>query len=316
VIEQVARILRLFDRSEQPVFAFDEIQRWPTDLLDRLVSIGLLHEIEPAELIACNNCDEGHVLEPDICAYPDIGEVAVAKCPTCGRVQFSLDRLRQWGVHGDGLANHLANAITAGKATVLVPQRCWRLGPLYRDGVYREVFLARGLTWPDAGDVVAQSERLAACTVPALLVPADIPEVEQWPKVVPATAALTEIATLTAAGLVVDWDRLVQIPITAARGAGTSVTDPDSEAALRAIVLTDVEGSVLKALARKPNKAFGRDELVDASGYGKEATRNAVDRLIELGLAARPPGTRRKGVAITPRGLRYVEMIQTDGHPG
>lgn len=181
MINELARLLRRLDHCEHPVFAFDEVRRWPAGLLDRLVAIGLLREVEPAELIACDDCNEGHVLEPEIREYPDIGEVAAAKCPTCGRVQFSLDRLKQWGVHFDGLASLLAADLKLDTLpTPLVPGRINQLGSVATPGGMLDVFLARGLTWDDAGAVLASADRLTTSKAPIVLLPRLRPPAEIW----------------------------------------------------------------------------------------------------------------------------------------
>jgi len=194
VIEQLARILRLFDCSEQPVFAFDEVHCWPAGLLDRLVDIGLLRETEPAELIACNNCDEGHVLEPEIREYPDLGAVAVAKCPTCGRVQFSLDRLKQWGGDFDGLALLLATELKSDASPMsIVPGRIALLGSIATPAGMLDVFFGRGLAWDDATTVLREAVRLATSNAPVILLPQDAPSASFWGQLRPHVVPFVEL---------------------------------------------------------------------------------------------------------------------------
>lgn len=314
MIDEVARILRLMDRYEQPVIGYDESQQWPNWMLKRLVVIGLLRPIERAEVIRCPHCDDGHMLRPDIRDYPKVDRmIAVAKCPECGRVEFELDQLKQWGIDGDGIASHLASASNLGRATTLVAGRCWHIGAMHRKDVYRDVFFARGLTWADAQAVVTEADRLSNSAAPLLLVPAEIPDVKLWRRFIPACAALTDISVLTSSALQVNWNRLLQIPIISAmESAGGTLPDQTGEEALRAIVLTDDERIVLQALAKKRDSTFTLVELEEAAGYSKHATRKAVSRLIDLGFAARPGNTQRKGLAITSFGSGFLALPRSN----
>ncbi|MCA9250651.1 MAG: MarR family transcriptional regulator [Phycisphaerales bacterium] len=257
------------------------------------------------------------MLEPDIRKYPTLDrQVCVAKCPECGRVQFELEQLQQWTPNIEGLASHLAGTSNLGIATSLVASRCWRLGTIHRNDVYREVFFARGLTWDDAKDVVTQADRLSKSAAPLLLVPALIPDTSLWRRFIPACAALTEISVLTSSALQVDWNSLLQIPITCAmESSGGGLPNQTGEEALRAIVLTDAERTVLQALAQKKDSTFTLVELEDAAGYRKHTTSKAVKRLIDLGLAVRPGRTKRKGLGITSFGSAYLERSCSDALP-
>jgi len=47
-----------------------------------------------------------------------------------------------------------------------------------------------------------------------------------------------------------------------------------------------------------------------AAGYGRRAVRAALARLTKRGFVGRPPGTQRKGAAITAEGIAFLEAAK------
>jgi len=76
-------------------------------------------------------------------------------------------------------------------------------------------------------------------------------------------------------------------------------------------VLTATECHVLEALKASPYEAMVLVELEAAAGYGRRAVRAALARLTDRGFVGRPPGTQRKGAAITVEGLAYLDAAKT-----
>ena len=76
--------------------------------------------------------------------------------------------------------------------------------------------------------------------------------------------------------------------------------------------LTKTQRDVLEALAESPHETMHLAEVVEASGYRKHATREALTRLRSLGLAHRPQGERR-GDALTAKGRALLDELKRKG---
>ena len=70
--------------------------------------------------------------------------------------------------------------------------------------------------------------------------------------------------------------------------------------------LADVDMAVLQALGEAPHATKLIREIVVTSGYRKTATKKAIKRLEEQQLIGRPPGTKRRGLAVTDAGLKLL----------
>lgn len=197
-------LLRRFDALVEPLFPFDEVRRWPAGVLDQFIKLGLLRQIEPAATIACDGCADGHLLEVDVRPYP-AGAIGVATCPACGQVRVKLDRLKQWSLDFSGLCAAVSAAVgTLGGVSIQVPDRLAFLGTLKRDGESWDLFLGRGLTWPDTAQMLEGAPRLKASAHPVILVPADLPAQSAKLPLRPAMGALAELTTITKRGLTVN----------------------------------------------------------------------------------------------------------------
>lgn len=179
-----------------PLIDGDEALRLRAGHLDRLVSAGLVRETQAAVSVVCDACDLGHVDDVVFVDTPaDAGVRAYIRCPDNGRVQVPLDRLRQWEVDFNGMVRVLAAAIARdGMPEEIVQSRVWFIGKAVFAARSRDVFLARGLSWPDAQAVVAQASRLATSGTPLVLVAGAVPPVGVWnanvPPVLPVSAVL------------------------------------------------------------------------------------------------------------------------------
>lgn len=294
-------ILRRLDWVEDPAYPFDEVQRWPRGALDRLLAVGILRETNPAREVTCGNCADGCWITPDIVEDPRTGQmVCTGWChdpEDGGRVTFSTDRLRMWEPHFEGLASHVAHELgTTGSVLTVVPGRVCMIGSLISDGCCRDVFMARGLTWPDAAGVLASADRLKASPSPVVLVPDQMPSVDFWRTLCPAVASLTEALVET------DGPPRIDAAMLLARIGQVAPARHQDEPRAEMPVLTRTERDVLEALATSPHESMLLVELMAAAGYGKKALRAALQRLRALGLVAKPSGKQRKGVAITLAG--------------
>lgn len=167
-------VLRRADVEGADVFTADDVSAWPKDATAKLVRAGLLQEIEPATEVLCLECDEGCWIEPRIQDDPRTGKpIGVYFCrrnEEVGRFYVDLLRRARWRFDLTGLATMVRGATDAvGRVASLVDGRLAFLGTLTIDGKRRELFLARGVTWPDAAQVFGNSSRLKMASHPAML---------------------------------------------------------------------------------------------------------------------------------------------------
>jgi len=98
-LEQLARRVQVPDAD---VVTGDESRNWPKGKLDELISAGILTEIEHANGVTCDQCEENCYIEPDIRTYLDrsktIGVFVCTRRDDIGRVPIDLNRLRQWQI--------------------------------------------------------------------------------------------------------------------------------------------------------------------------------------------------------------------------
>ena len=195
--ETLRLILRLAERpGGLPTFTADDTRPWCANARNTLIDHGILKEIESTELIDCDGCIEQHPLDVEIRQYPT-DMLGVAMCPECGRVHVPLERLRQWQLDPKGLAQSVMHAIgSSGPLDEITTNRIWSLSTLANNETPRDIFIARGLDWPDAREVIRQAEPLRRSPAPLVLTYAMLPNPGIWSGFRPATDVLTRICSL------------------------------------------------------------------------------------------------------------------------
>jgi hypothetical protein len=118
------------------------------------------------------------------------------------------EALQRWEADFDQIAVLIRRAVgLTSKAATLVPSRIWLLGRQRTDDGYWELFLMRGLCWPDGLQLLDQCSRLHQSPAPVVVVPCRLPSGESaarsWPM-----RTLSEIVSLGGSGLVVDVETL------------------------------------------------------------------------------------------------------------
>lgn len=181
-----------------PLIDGDEALRLIDGDLERLVAASLVRETQAASSVVCDACDFGHVEDVVFIDTPaDAGVRAYIMCPDNGRVRVPIDRLRRWELDFDGLARGVAAALAGnGVPEELVPSRLWFVGKAVFATRSRDVFLARGLTWPDAHDVVKQASRLATSGTPLVFVAGAVPPTTVWGTNMPPVMPLSVVLAL------------------------------------------------------------------------------------------------------------------------
>lgn len=263
-------------------FSGDEVVAWPPGALQRLLHAGLIREVENATSVACDACADAHVEEVVLIkGARETTPRAYIPCPENERVRVPLERLRQWEVDFAGLAAAVARAMDlAGAPEEIIPGRVWFIGKTTLAALSREVFLARGLSWRDARDILGKSHRLNAAKTALVFVPGHVPAFSTWNGDPPAVVALKPIMTLTAVRVTVDTvhlesllatDRKKSAPVaikTFPTPAGT--TWPEIR-----IVVTETE---LGITARGKTRHYSFQD----AGFEERRKKNAPNRLWRL----------------------------------
>ncbi|MBN1548058.1 MAG: hypothetical protein JW902_15510 [Syntrophaceae bacterium] len=172
--ETFRNILIQADLQEAHFFTAHQVTAWPRGSLAWLTKAKILKEAEDAEEILCEECEEGCQIKPDIRKNPRTGRQIGVYCCTrnedVGRFTVSPDRMRQWAFSLSGLAHVVAKEVgVKGKPVESEPGRLVMLGTAKVDGKTRELFLARGVTWPDASNVFGNCPRLKQASHAAVL---------------------------------------------------------------------------------------------------------------------------------------------------
>lgn len=120
----------------------DQARPWDKSQWREVLAIGLLREAELADSIYCIDCGEGHFAN----VYWEIpGVKACFGCPTEGVLDVDIDRLRQWRIDADHIAQSIAGAFGLSLPLAqLLSGRLWHLGRKRLGGRYRDVFFGRG----------------------------------------------------------------------------------------------------------------------------------------------------------------------------
>lgn len=222
--------------------------------------------------------------------------------------QPDTDGSDTWRIDSEALAAWLARSMgTECGSGVLVPARIWFLGFLRHYGRVREIFLARGLHWRDGQEVIRQTSRLLASACPVVLVLSELPPIRFWQHCWPAVGSIRELSDLQGCRLVVNHDLLFSLPRVPPRQTNGAAKSAGFLFPGLETVLTQTELDILRAVAAGPGRCMSLADVMAAGGYGKSATSGALRRLRERGLVAKPPGTCRRGDAITAAGAAFLD---------
>jgi hypothetical protein len=167
---------------DDPAFTGDELRRLPAAIRRLLESHALIRQSENLGVIECDACGEGHLEEVEILAEPTGSKPrAYITCPEAGRVSVDMERRQQWAVDLDMVARTVAAALDLrGRIVSIAPGRAWLLGTGQFDQHMRDVFLVRGIDWPDSRQILESAPRLATSPCPLILVPNLLPEDPIW----------------------------------------------------------------------------------------------------------------------------------------
>ena len=186
---------------------------WPPDAHQRLLEMGVLREIEPADFVWLWECPHSPTVEPvwhedamnggRVMGFYSCGD------EWCGVHVIESDRRRQWVVSVDGIFAAVAQAV-GGEVVEVVSRRIALVGALNRDGIYRELFVMRGGGWPDAAEVIGKTQRLCASRLPAVLALDKFPPPYAWTHGKPPIVSLAEVMSVLQNTVHIDLQPLVE----------------------------------------------------------------------------------------------------------
>jgi hypothetical protein len=140
-----------------PLVGAQEAAWWPAGALEALIALKLLVPTTPASQLACPACADRHVEEVQAVRRPDGVMRYYLPCPQNVRVQVDAQLLRQWSPDFPRLVRRVKELLNIeGRAREHVPERLWRLGTTTWNRRPREVYLARGLCWPDGQTILSR----------------------------------------------------------------------------------------------------------------------------------------------------------------
>ena len=164
--------------------------------------LGLLRRTSDATALICEDCGPPHPVE--VIRDPRKPKQPYYLCPEIGRVPLTPTDLQRWEADFDQIAVLIRRAVgLTAKAATLVPSRIWLLGRQQTEDRYWELFLMRGLCWPDGVQLLNQCSRVQQSPAPVVVVPYRLPSggsaAPSWP-----IRTLAEVVTLAGSSLVVD----------------------------------------------------------------------------------------------------------------
>jgi hypothetical protein len=269
--------------SERPLFTAADLRRWPEGYGRRLCQMGLLQLAENATHVVCPGCHSGHI-EPVIPQAGPGGVRFYVQCPEALRVQVPADNLRQWTVDLTALVNALASALRPGaRSREVVPGRLWKLCKMTWRESQREVFLARGLGWPDAPMAAAKIPLIGR---PIMLVPDAPPPHTIWSKSAPAVVSLSRVAALDDGKITIDMVDMATVvneaDIAARLSAAETLHEAPSKKLQQIVCQAQMAGLTDEALVRAYAEHGSYRKAADALvAQGHQTDRWAVERAVK-----------------------------------
>ncbi len=171
-------LLQSADATPSTSFGLDDLKQWRPEEVAALLSSGVLEEAGYSTSVICPGCELHCLAEAELLSVQD-GEaprahVVCQERDDIGRVPIPLERLSQWRVSLDVLAEIVtAQVATGGVPINCLQQRLWRLGQIPTGGDHSDVFLARGTQWDDAAVVLGQAEMFRGSSLSVVLTLSD-----------------------------------------------------------------------------------------------------------------------------------------------
>ncbi len=313
----MTQLLRQFldhlDRYEDICYCYDEItvmRPWHKGAMEFFLGQGILRQTEPSALVWLWECEEPDWVEP--LWLPDArhgGRIMGfydCRFNSCGIHTVEQERTWQWAPSFEGVKAMIRKLLNlTDQWPDDVPGRICFLGRVAHQGQSRDVFLVRGLHWPDGPAVLDKATRLKGTNNAAILHLEHMLPPEQRPASWQSVLSLEQTISIKDRKIILPIERIFERQIHTAIAPPPATNEP---------VLAEQDMDVLEALAAQPKVALRFADLMAHAGYRKAATRASVARLKLAGLIGHPSGTQRKGVAITEAGLAVLKQHEHVSH--
>lgn len=232
------------------VISHAELAAWPSGERKTIAELGIIRRTTDATSLVCEDCGESHSAE--IVRDARRPESPYYLCPRIGRVPITVEVTHQWEVDFDRLAALIRKALgLGGKASMLTPSRIWLLGRQQQDGGFWELFLVRGICWPDGVGLLDQCLRLQQSPAPVLLAPRRLPSAERLGKMSWAIRSLFEVASIDNSKLAMDDRVLLAAASTVLNGATTSRPGMTAKRLPRSIGTPEAVAAAIKYMESK-----------------------------------------------------------------
>ena len=166
---------------DEAAFRGDELPAFGPAALQVFKTEKLLTRCEDLRMVECGDCGNPHIEDVDIITdSPDGVPRAYIACGA-GRASVDLVRLQVWAIDFDRLADLASSALGLGGRVVQVAtDRVWLLGQAKLADRTRDVFLVRGIRWPDSLLLLSGNARLSTSPCPLILCMNRVPDDADW----------------------------------------------------------------------------------------------------------------------------------------
>jgi hypothetical protein len=166
---------------DEAAFRGDELPAFGPAALQVFKTENLLKRGEDLRMVECGDCGNPHIEDVGIITdSPDGVPRAYIACGL-GRASVDLVRLQVWAIDFDRLADLASSALGLGGRIVQVAaDRVWLLGTAKFADRTRDVFLVRGIRWPDSLLLLSGNARLSSSPCPLILCMNRVPDDSAW----------------------------------------------------------------------------------------------------------------------------------------
>lgn len=166
---------------DEAAFRGDELSAFGPAALEIFKTEKLLKRGEDLREVECGDCGNPHIEDVDIITdSPGSVPRAYIACGA-GRASVDLVRLQVWAIDFDRLAAVASSALGLGGRIIQVAaDRVWLLGTAKFADRTRDVFLVRGIGWPDSPLLISGNARLSTSPCPLILCMDRVPDDAAW----------------------------------------------------------------------------------------------------------------------------------------